>query len=475
MNKYKTSFGVEIHFELLTKSKAFSDAKVDFSATPNTNVSPVDLGYPGAKPIVNKKMIEYAYRLARVLDMEIENKIYFDRKNYFYPDLPKGFQITQHFKPIGKNGKFKIFTKSGIKEISITEIHMEEDTAKQIKTNDGVLFDFNRSGIPLIEIVSDHKELSTIEEVISYVKLMRKQLIILGINDGKMEEGSFRVDVNVSIFPENKLGYGNRTEVKNLNSFKNIEKALNFEIDRHIKLYESNQEIKTITVRFDEETETTIPMREKNSNYDYNFIPEGNINPIILNKEIKKEFENISNQDIKIFEFYNNWVNKISKKEISIICSSKKIFDTFNKLIEVIPENDAINFIVNNIKSVINDSKLENYRLNVKEIKDLIKLRKDGKINNKETNELILKMFKTEIKNDIKLLNDKILLNNKDIKEILFLLLEKNSEMINKEKTNRPERVEKFLMGQILKETKGKANPKEVNDLIKKVLWKEQK
>ncbi|NQX83538.1 MAG: Asp-tRNA(Asn)/Glu-tRNA(Gln) amidotransferase subunit GatB, partial [Mycoplasmataceae bacterium] len=280
MTKYVPTFGIEIHAELNTKTKAFSSAKINFDSESNTIVSPIDLGYPGFKPTVNKTMVEYSYRLAKILKMEIQETLYFDRKNYFYPDLPKGFQITQYFKPIGKNGKFTILVDNKEKEISITEIHMEEDTAKQIQTNDGILFDFNRAGVPLIEIVSGHKELSSINDVISYIKQMRTQLIIMGINDGKMEEGSFRVDVNVSVRPEGSKKYGERTEIKNLNSFTNIKKSLEFEIKRHESIYESGEKLQSTTIKFDEKTGKTIPMRIKNNQNDYNFIHEGNITPI---------------------------------------------------------------------------------------------------------------------------------------------------------------------------------------------------
>ncbi len=179
MTKWIPTFGIEIHAELNTNTKAFSPSKVDFDAEPNTMVHPVDLGYPGAKPTVNKKMVEFSYRLANALKMDIAEKIAFDRKAYFYPDLPKGFQITQFFRPIGTNGTFTINVNGQDKDISITEIHMEEDTAKQTKTADGILFDFNRAGVPLIEIVSGHEELSSVEDVIAYVKQMREQLVVV--------------------------------------------------------------------------------------------------------------------------------------------------------------------------------------------------------------------------------------------------------------------------------------------------------
>ncbi len=467
------TFGIEIHAELNTNTKAFSPAKVDFVAEPNTMVHPVDLGYPGSKPTVNKKMVEYAYRLAKVLEMDIDTKVTFDRKSYFYPDLPKGFQITQFYKPIGKNGTFTINVNGQDKDISITEIHMEEDTAKQIKTDEGILFDFNRSGVPLIEIVSGHEELSSIEDVISYVKQMREQLVVMGINDGKLEEGSFRVDVNVSIREEGNSEYGTRTEVKNLNSFKNIQKALEVEIERHKSIYEQGGELVSTTVRYDEETNTTHPMREKDTGYDYNFIPEGNINPITLTESVIEQFETISKGDIKISDFRDEWKDKMNSDEMSVILGSDKILNAFFELKDKIDEKDTINFLVNNIKSVINELNIFDFRLDTEEVIKLMSLRKEGKIDNKTTNKLVAKMFNESISNDLEELSNKVLLSEEEIKSIISQLIDSNKEMIDKDIDDRPERVEKFLMGQLMKETKGQASPQVANKLIKEVLWEE--
>lgn len=468
-NKYIPTFGVEIHAELLTNTKAFSPAKVDFNAKPNTAIHPIDLGYPGTKPTVNKKMVEYAYRLAKTLDMTISKKLWFDRKSYFYPDLPKGFQITQYFQPIGTNGKFSILVNGEKKDISITEIHMEEDTAKQTKTKDGILFDFNRSGVPLIEIVSGHKELSSIEEVVEYVKQLREQLVIMGINDGKMEEGSFRVDINVSVRKKGQKEYGTRTEVKNLNSFRNIKTALEFEIERHIKLIESGKEVEQYTVRFDEETKKTIPMRLKDNENDYNFIHEGNITPITLSKETLKEFDSI--KDIKLISFKEKWSKELNENDSSVILSSKKIFNSFNELINNDNHKEIINLFVNNLKPMLDESTLKENRIDKEGIKEIISLRKNGKIDNRKINELLLLMFKQDIKKELKTFSSIELLSEEKVIEIIKGLVETNKDMIEKDK-ERPERVEKFLMGQLMKETKGKVNPKIANKLVKEELWK---
>ena len=290
MNNYKPTFGVEIHAVLDTKTKAFSPAESIFDAEPNTKVHPVDMGFPGAKPTVNKKMVQHSLRLAKALKMDISEIIYFDRKNYFYPDLSSGYQITQFFKPIGTNGKFTIELENGErKDITITDIHMEEDTAKQTIKNGKRYFDFNRAGVPLIEIVSGHEELESIDDVLAYVKQMREQLVVLGISRAILAEGTFRVDVNVSVSKDENLG--TRTEIKNLNSFENIKNALEFEINYQIETLESGKEVEMVTKRYDKENLSTVKMRIKDPS-EYNFIPEGNINPIRLSKNfIKETFE----------------------------------------------------------------------------------------------------------------------------------------------------------------------------------------
>ncbi len=477
MTKYIPAFGVEIHAELKTKTKAFSPAEINFDAEPNTLVHPVDIGYPGSKPTVNIKMVEYAYRLAKVLRMDIEPKIYFDRKSYFYPDLPKGFQITQYFKPIGKNGKLRIELNNGDhKDISITEIHMEEDTAKQIKTNDGVLYDFNRSGVPLIEIVSGHEELENIDEVIAFVKQLKEQLVIMGINDGKMEEGSFRVDVNVSIRKEGQKEYGIRTEVKNLNSFNNIRKALEVEIERHKSIYDSGNIPESMTVRFDEDKEITIPMRKKDSSIDYNFIPEGNIRPIVLTNELTDEW-NKNNYDYRIFE-----VRKILKKNyqansIDKILTSRELFDwvweeTDYKLFDYLQNNNLIDILKDAAKE---DRRIvTSMKLKIKEkLNKLIKFRSEGKINSSKTNELISKLFKNDADEEIKKLENKVMMSDDDIKNIVIKIIENNNELIEKEKNDRPEKLEKMIMGQLMKETKGQASPQSSMKIVKEVLWAE--
>ncbi len=467
-NKYIFTFGVEIHAELLTNTKAFSPSKVDFGAKPNTSIHPIDLGYPGSKPTVNKKMVEYAYRLSKILEMDISDKLWFDRKNYFYPDLPKGFQITQYYRPIGVNGKFSIITNDNEKDITITEIHMEEDTAKQTKIKEGILFDFNRSGIPLIEIVSGHEELSSVEDVVEYVRQLKDQLVIMGINDGKMEEGSFRVDVNVSVRKTNQKEYGTRTEVKNLNSFKNIKKALEFEIKRHINILEAGKEVESYTVRFDEESNETIQMRPKDSENDYNFIHEGNITPITLSKKDIEEFNSFN--DIKLISFKNKWKNKISDSDLSIITSSKRIFDLFNSLILKNDFKEVVNLLINNFKPMINEANLSVIRIDENEIEEIINLKKKGKIDNREIDKLLVKMFGGSIQKELKNISSKQLLSDEKIIEIIKKIVEINNEMITRDK-DRPERIEKFIMGQLMKETKGKASPQVANKLVKDILW----
>ncbi|RKX66974.1 MAG: hypothetical protein DRP42_01845 [Tenericutes bacterium] len=280
MSNYKSTFGVEIHLELNTNTKAFSSSPVSTTMEPNTAISPTDLAYPGTKPRLNKKVVEHAFKLATLLKMDIADVLHFDRKNYIYPDLSKGFQITQFYNPIGKKGIFTIINQDGVKkEIQITEIHIEEDTAKQVKLSGGKIgFDFNRAGVALIEIVTGHEDFETIEEVTQFVEQFRQLALLLNISNCKFEDGSIRTDINVSV--SNTTELGNRVEIKNLNSISNMRDALKFEIDSQIKTIESGSTVEVVTKRFDEATRQTVFMRNKESITDYNYFPEANILPI---------------------------------------------------------------------------------------------------------------------------------------------------------------------------------------------------
>jgi aspartyl-tRNA(Asn)/glutamyl-tRNA(Gln) amidotransferase subunit B len=277
--------GIEIHLELNTKTKLFSHAKNDFDSLANTNATVIDLGYPGTLPSLNKEAVVKGIKLCKALKMKIDHELHFDRKNYYYTDIPKGFQITQQFRPIGSDGKISLFLNNNqVKEVSINRIHIEEDTARQIHTPTETLINYNRAGVPLLEIVSE-PEMHSAEEAMSYINTIRTIALFLGISDSKMSEGSLRADINISLRMLGSPNLGTKVEIKNINSLNNVKKAIEFEIDCQTKKIISGEVIKQETKRFDEASSENIIMREKSDDIDYKYFKEPNIPPIILDQK----------------------------------------------------------------------------------------------------------------------------------------------------------------------------------------------
>ena len=478
----KPMFGLEIHIELETNTKAFSNSKVSFSEEPNSQINSIDLAYPGSKPTVNKAMVEYAFILAKALQMNIEHEIRFDRKNYFYPDLSKGFQITQFLKPIGISGKFPLINEKGeSKYININEIHIEEDTAKQIKEGEITKFDFNRAGIALIEVVTDFVDFDSIDEVINFVNQFREFVKLLGISDAKLENGSIRIDVNISLknLENNKIQ--NRVEIKNLNSIINIRKALEYEINFQKETYENDQLVKEETKRWDEENEELIVMRRKDGEEQYHYIPETNILPITLTKELidlwnfKFEKKELSFKKRKLF-----LDNGLNDKEIKTIFSFPLVY---SKLLEAIINNEEgaeakkyFSFLFIRIQGILNIVNASIYDLDItrQHIIDLYKLSKSNKISNDILKEIILEISEKQL--DVLNINEKIekykqviLISDKELKIIIIELIKENQEQVNKFKSN-PKRLSSFLVGMVMKKTKGKIDPKKANSIINEVI-----
>ena len=281
---FEAVIGIEIHVEMKTKSKMFSSAPVLFGAEPNTLVQPLDIAFPGTMPVVNKQAVINAIRVSNALHMTIDDELWFDRKNYFYSDLPKGFQITQDKRPIGKNGYVTIKVDGKEKQIEIERLHMEEDTCKQLHLSNYSLLDYNRAGTPLVEIVS-RPNIRSGEEAMKYVEQIRSIVQYTNVSDGKMEEGSLRCDVNISLRPIGQDKFGTKVEIKNLNSLSNVEKAIEFEIIRQQQLLLAGIPVEQETRRFDEIRKETVLMRKKTDAVDYKYFTEPNITPIKLSKE----------------------------------------------------------------------------------------------------------------------------------------------------------------------------------------------
>ncbi len=474
MNNLHPVFGLEIHLELKTKSKAFSNTALRDNQEANHNLTPYDLGYPGTKPIINKKMVQYAYILASVLKMRIENEIHFDRKNYFYPDLSKGFQITQFFLPIGTNGQFILIDKNNQEKIiNISEIHMEEDTAKQIQTDSEIKYDFNRAGIPLIEIVTDHRDFNSIEEVIMFVDQFRELVKLLEISDAKLEQGSMRVDVNVSLKDAQEENYRERVEIKNLNSLNNIEKALNYEIALQKKQYEQNEKVQQQTKRWDEDQEITIAARTKGDTNFYRYIPETNILPITLNQDWIEQWEaNLETLPLS-FKLRSEWQEQLSYDQIRNIFNSEKYnIELFSNLLTKVKIKDLYNFIFVRLQGILNDFETTLKELNLKEsiIIKIITLLNENKITSDNLKKLLEKVIKNEIEQE-EMTKELIKFEIKEeIDEQTIINYFEQIWIEQQEKINSFEGNEKkisgLMVGQTIKLSKGQANPARVSQLL---------
>ncbi|ATZ18994.1 aspartyl/glutamyl-tRNA amidotransferase subunit B [Williamsoniiplasma somnilux] len=464
MNNFEIIIGIENHVELKTKSKMFAPAPVVYGAKPNTMISEVDMGYPGAMPTVNKKGVELAILAAHAFKMEIDPLLKFDRKNYFYPDLVKGFQITQQFHPIGKNGSIEIELSNHQKKIiNIERIHIEEDTAKQNHKGDLTYIDYNRSGVGLIEIVS-HPEIRSAEEACAYVEKIREILLFLGVSDVKMNEGSLRCDVNVSIRPFGATTYSNRVEVKNLNSIANVKKAIDFEVARHSKILLSGEIVQQETRRFDENLQETVVMRSKEDSIDYRYFAEPNIAPIQLDLKwvanvIKNSPELAESKRARYINEYH-----ISLVDTNIILSNLELTNFFEKTIKLTKSiSKVVNYLVGDIQSELNKANKEIYETNLtpQNLAEMINLIEEGTISSKHAKTILPIIITSANKSPLMIaeeLNLKVISDIPTITSYLNKIINDNLELI-KQYDERPERVTKTIMGQLMKETGGNVNP----------------
>ena len=466
-NEYKTTVGIEIHCELKSKSKMFSPSINGYAPTPNLNVNEIDFAYPGVLPTINMEAVELALKAALVLNCEINKEMFFDRKNYFYPDLPKGYQITQSRTPIGVNGYVDL---GNGKKVRIHDIHIEEDTAKSIHHNEKSLLDFNRCGVPLIEIVSE-ADMNSADDAKLYVEKLRELLFYTGVTDAKIEEGSMRCDVNVSVSKTDV--WGTRTEIKNVSSISNVGIAIEKETLRQIDILENGGTIIEETRRFDEAKQETILMRKKEVGNDYRYFPEPDIPKLVLTDEY---IENIKNS-LPILP------NEIRKKYSSLNVSEINI----EKLIQNKPLNDflinidgidmqiASNLLLGDISAYLNKNNklVTDTKLTSDKFKDLVLQLQTDKITNKIFKDIYVDLLETDMTVD-EIIDKKGLKSIDDVDALTSVInniLDNNPESI-KDYFEGKDRAIKYLMGQVMKETKGSANPKIANELLKSELDK---
>lgn len=472
---FETVIGIEIHCELKTKSKMFSSAANAFDAEPNTNVSAVDMAFPGIMPVLNKKAVEYAIMASTALNMEIDDVLMFDRKNYFYPDLPKGFQITQDKRPIGKEGYIEVDIDGVKKKIGIERLHMEEDTAKQLHFQDYTLINYNRCGVPLIEIVSK-PEIRNGKEAAAYVEKLRSLLLYTGVSDVKMEEGSMRCDVNVSIRPYGSKKFGVKTEVKNLNSVSNVMKAVDYEVERQKKLLLSGGVVEQETRRFDELTKQTVLMRKKTDAVDYKYFTEPNIAPIKLERSwIESIQSKMPELPDKRLDRYINELG-LSSYDASILIANKEIAFYFDDVVKLcnLPKL-AANWIMTSVMAYLNkeNKTIEEVNLPAANLAKLIVMIDSGKISSKQGKEVFETMLTTNKDPEV-IAKEKNMMQISDEGVILAMVLEvldANPKAIEDIKNGRTNLIG-FLVGQVIKKSQGKANPGLVNKLVRAELDK---
>lgn len=472
--KYETVIGIEIHCELKTKTKMFSSAPVAFGEVANTCVNEVDLGHPGTLPCVNKEAVRLAVKAATALRCEIDPLVKFDRKNYYYSDLPKGFQITQQFHPIGRNGCITIETEDGKKDIRINRIHMEEDTAKQFHSDAGTLIDFNRAGTPLVEIVSE-ADMRSGSEAAAYVEKLRTLLYYLGVSDVKMEEGSMRCDVNVSIRPVGSTAFGTKTEVKNLNSISNVQKAIDAEVERQIQLVENGEKVEQATRRYDETQKTTILMRKKEGNVDYKFFPEPNITPIRLSDEWISEIQENMEELPEERKARYMGQNELSAYDADVLVSNRELSDFYDEVIKHTKAyKKAANWVIVELSAALNKANIKpaDNPCKAEYLADMINMVEAQEISGKQAKVVFEEIMKG--KDPKKVVEEKGMKQMSDASELLAMIntvLDNNPQSIEDFK-NGKDRAVGFLVGQVMKASKGQANPAMTNKLIQEELKK---
>ncbi len=479
-DKYEAVIGLEIHIQLNTKSKAYSRDSASFGAMPNTNVSPISLGHPGTLPMVNKQVVEDAVLLGLALHCDIREVNGFARKNYFYADLPKGYQITQDTTPICNGGYLTIKDKAGVeKRIHLTRIHMEEDAGKSIHDVDpfATLIDLNRAGVPLLEVVSE-PEIRSGEEAYQYVTEMRKLVKYLGICDGNMEEGSMRCDANVSvrIIGDEKLG--RRCEVKNMNSMRNVQRAIEYEIKRQIEVLEDGGTISQDTRSFDAVAGTTFVMRSKEMANDYRYFPEPDL-PLLIIKEdyIEKVREKLPELPDALFKKYVDEF-KLSAYDAGVLTDTKEVSDYFNELVKHTKNyKAAANMVMGPIKSYLNEMAVEmiDFPVSVERIAQLIEIIDEGKISHSVgTQKVFPEMVSLLEKNPLMIAEAMNLLQESDdgaLKGFIEEAISKYPEKVAEYKAGKAGLIGLF-MGEVMKSSKGKADPKIANKLLLEALNK---
>ncbi len=468
---YEVIIGLEVHAELSTKTKIFCSCPTKFGAEPNTQTCPICMAMPGTLPVLNEKVVEYAVKAGLATNCEIARDSKNDRKNYFYPDLPKSYQISQFDKPLCEHGFIEIDTDNGKKKIGLTRIHIEEDAGKlnHDEFGGGSLVDLNRAGVPLIEIVSE-PDIRSAEETEKYLRKLKAILEYIEVSDCKMQEGSLRADVNVSVRKKGDTKLGTRTEMKNMNSFRSIARAIEYEVDRQIDVIEDGGKIEQETLRWDEVSGKTFSMRDKEDAQDYRYFPDPDLVAIKLSEEyiqnIKETLPELpESRKQRYLEQYN-----LAQKDANLITSSKYLSDLFEQAIEVCNNPKAVNnWIISDISRILNETEMEPSEIpfDANQLGKLVILIDKGTISSSIGKKVLAELFENP-RDPEEIIKEKGWIQISDegaIKEIVLKILEANPQSIADYKAGK-DRALGFLVGQAMKETKGKANPQMLNKMF---------
>ena len=467
--KFEAVIGLEVHSQLKTKTKLFSSSNNDFGEDPNCNVSVVDLGLPGALPVLNDKAVDLAILASLSTDCDINLRSTFARKHYFYPDLPKGYQISQYDEPLASNGTLVIPDSKGRdKSIRINRIHMEEDAGKLIHdiSDSSSMVDLNRAGVPLIEIVSE-PDLSSADEAVSYLKKLRNILIYAGVSDCNMEEGNFRCDANISIRKIGDVELGVKAEIKNINSFKFVKKAIDYEILRQTKLLTNGEDVVQETRLYSSSSNKTFSMRSKEDAHDYRYFPDPDLKPLVLTQERIDTLKSLSLESYN--EKMNIYINeyKLSKDDSEVLLSNKSLAKFFDKTLDFIKDPKITSkWTITEINKYIG---LDTFNLKEENFAKFLQAVNEGKINNNSGKELLENLVVSN--EDIDLLIDSLDLKQESSEDLLNDVIDKvleNNPDEKKRLLNGELKLLSFFMGQVMRETKGKGNPTVVGEIIKK-------
>jgi len=469
--EYETVIGLEVHCQLKTNTKVWCSCDADYdNKEPNTAVCPICTGQPGALPKLNEKVLDYAIKAALALGCEINRESYFDRKNYFYPDSPKNYQITQFFKPYAENGALKITTNSGKEaSVGIERIQIEEDTAKSIHTASETLLNYNRASVPLIEIISK-PEIKNAEEAYAYLNTLKDRLKYTKVSDVSMELGSLRCDANVSVRKKGETKLGTRTETKNLNSFKAVVKAIEYETNRQIEVLENGGRVVQETRLWDEENAVTKPMRSKEEAMDYRYFPEPDLPAIIITESrlsnVKDEMPEFADEKAK--RFINEY--KLNEMEAATLSSEQELAEYYEQVVKVSDNARlAANWVLTEILRVLKEKNIsiEEFSVESENIGKLIKLIKANTISSKIAKD-VFEILLSENKDPEIIVNEKGLVqitDNSEIEKIVEQVLAENPQSVEDYKAGKSNAL-KYLVGQSMRLSKGKANPQMINEMI---------